>query len=290
MNRRNLLKTTLLGAAAFALRPAFAAMAPDDALISRLAALERQHGGRLGVAMLDTGTGRMASHRGDQRFLMCSTFKLFAVGAVLARVDAGTEKLDHRVVFDHDVLLGYAPITSQHVGVPGLSVAELCAAAITVSDNTAANLLLKRLGGPSAVTAFARSIGDSVTRLDRTEPELNRASPGDSRDTTTPDAALATLQKLLLGDALSPAARAQLVTWLRGCTTGATKLRAGLPPGWSLGDKTGSGMQNETNDIGILFPPQRKPVLVTAYYAGSLADAATRDGVIAEVGRIAASM
>ena len=273
-----------------ALRPALALVATRSVLDERLAALERRHGGRLGVSILDSRTGLRASHRGDERFLMCSTFKLFAVAAVLARVDRGTEQLDQRVVFDKDVVLSYAPITSQHIGPPGLSVAALCDAAITLSDNTAANLLLQRLGGPSAVTAFARSVGDSVTRLDRMEPELNRASPGDRRDTTTPNAALATLDKLLLGNALSASSRAQLISWLRGCATGATKLRAGLPPGWAIGDKTGSGAQNETNDIGILYPPQRAPVLVTAYYAGSSADSATRDAVLAEVGRIAASV
>jgi len=290
MNRRSLLKTALLGGAALALRPAFGAAGKRVALADGLAGLEHQHGGRLGVSILDTGTGQRVAHRGDERFLMCSTFKLFAVAAVLARVDRGTEQLDRRVVFGQDVLLSYAPVTSHHVGPPGLSVAALCAAAITVSDNTAANLLLKSLGGPSAVTAFARNLGDTVTRLDRIEPELNVASPGDIRDTTTPNAALVTLQKLLLGTALSSASREQLIAWLRGCTTGAEKLRAGLPPDWSIGDKTGSGAQNETNDIGILFPPQRKPLLVTAYYAASSADAATRDAVLAEVGRIAASV
>lgn len=290
MNRRNLLKTSLLGAAALALRPALAMTGNSNVLVERLAGLERQHGGRLGVSILDTGTGQRVAHRGDERFLMCSTFKLFAVAAVLARVDLGTEKLDQRVVFGKDLLLSYAPVTSQHVGPPGLRIATLCEAAITLSDNTAANLLLKRLGGPSAVTAFVRGLGDTVTRLDRTEPELNRASPGDIRDTTTPNAALATLEKLLLGRALSTGSREQLTTWLRACATGAGKLRAGLPPGWSIGDKTGSGAQNETNDIGILYPPKRKPLLITAYYAGSSADAAARDSVLAEVGRIAASV
>lgn len=280
----------MLGAAALALRPAFAMTDNRKSLNERLDALERQHGGRLGVSILDTGTGLRVAHRGDERFLMCSTFKLFAVAAVLARVDHGSEQLDRRVVFGKDVVLSYAPITSQHVGPPGLSVGALCEAAITVSDNTAANLLLKSLGGPSAVTSFVRGLGDSVTRLDRIEPDLNVASPGDLRDTTTPDAALATLQKLLLGSVLSRASREQLLAWLRGCTTGATKLRAGLPAGWTVGDKTGSGFKKETNDIGIFYPPGRAPLLVTAYYAGSSADDATRDSVLAEVGKIAASM
>ena len=290
MNRRTLLQTALLGATAFALRPALALASRAEALHDRLAALERKHGGRLGVSILDTGTGQRLANRGDEPFLMCSTFKLFAVAAVLARVDRGAEQLDRRVVFGKDVLLSYAPVTRQHVGAPGLSIAELCAAAITVSDNSAANLLLESLGGPSAITRMARGLGDSHTRLDRIEPDLNVASPGDLRDTTTPDAAVATLQKLLLGDALSEASRTQLVGWLRACTTGTTKLRAGLPPGWTSGDKTGSGFQNETNDIGILFPPRREPLLVTAYYADSKADAATRDAVLAGVGRIAAAL
>jgi beta-lactamase class A len=290
MNRRSLLKSALLGVSALVLRPSWAIASGSDDANERLAELERRHGGRLGVAILDTGNGHRATHRGDERFLMCSTFKLLAVAAVLARVDRGDEHLDRRIVFGREVLLSYAPVTSEHVGSPGMSIAELCAAAMTVSDNTAANLLLASMGGPGAVTRFARSLGDTVTRLDRIEPDLNIASPGDIRDTTTPNAALATLQNLLLGNALAAASRAQLIEWLRGCTTGAEKLRAGLPPGWTIGDKTGSGAQNETNDVGILYPPQRQPLLVTAYYAGSAADSATRNAVLADVGRIAAQL
>lgn len=292
MDRRGLLKTVLLGASALALRPMLAIASNVDDAAAKLAALERQHGGRLGVSILDTGNGHRVAHRGDERFLMCSTFKLMAVAAVLARVDRGGEKLDRRIVFGKDVVLSYAPITSHRVGAPGMSVAELCQAAITVSDNTAANLLLASLGGPAAVTAFVRSLGDTLTRLDRTEPDLNIASPGDIRDTTTPNAMLATMQKVLLGNALADSSREQLLAWLRGCSTGADKLRAGVPTGWTVGDKTGSGAQNETNDIGILYPPQCKPLLVTAYYrpADTSVDAATCNAVIAEVGRIAGSI
>jgi beta-lactamase class A len=290
MKRRNLLKGVLLGASALVICPAFVMAASDEEAGHRLAALERLRGGRLGVSIFDTGNGRRAAHRGNERFLMCSTFKLLAVAAVLARVDSGVERLDRRIVFGKDVVLSYAPVTSHRVGTPGMSVAELCHAAITVSDNTAANLLLSILGGPSEVTAFARHLGDSTTRLDRIEPYLNSGSPGDERDTTTPNAALATLQKVLLGHVLSDASRAQLLDWLRACATGADKLRAGIPAGWTVGDKTGSGEKNETNDVGILYPPRRAPILVTAYYADSTADAATRNGVLAEVGRIAALM
>ena len=182
MNRRDLLKGVVTGVAALALAPAFGfgiGATEDGTPADALAALERKYGGRLGVAILDTETGRRAAYRGEERFLMCSTFKWLAVAAVLARVDAGHEQLDRRLVFDDSVLLEYAPVTRRHVGAPGMTIAALCEAAITLSDNTAANLLLSSMGGPSAVTAFARSVGDSVTRLDRSEPELNVGSRDD---------------------------------------------------------------------------------------------------------------
>jgi len=290
MKRRTLLNSALLGASALAFRPALALTANIDGAAARLAALERRHGGRLGVSILDTGNGRRVAHRGDERFLMCSTNKLLAVAAVLARVDRGTERLDRRIVFGREAVLSYAPVTRHHVGAPGMSVAELCRAAITLSDNTAANLLLASLGGPAGATAFARGIGDALTRFDRIEPELNVGGPGDLRDTTTPDAMLASMRKVLLGNVLAEASRGQLLAWLRASVTGTDKLRAGVPAGWTVGDKTGSGFRNETNDVAILMPPQRKPLLVTAYYAGSPADAATRDAVLVDVGRIAASI
>ncbi|HET6806522.1 MAG TPA: class A beta-lactamase [Frateuria sp.] len=290
MKRRDFLKGSLLGA----LLPATLAQAtpgtlalPDAA--ARLAGLERQHGGRLGVAILDCGDGRRVGHRADERFLLCSTFKVLAVAAVLAGVDRGDERLQRRIRFGTEGLLDYAPVTRLHTGAPGMTVEALCAAALTVSDNTAANLLLAALGGPQAVTAFVRGLGDSATRLDRTEPELNVTRPGDRRDTTTPDAMLDTLRHLLLGKALSDSSRARLLGWMRGCLTGTDKLRAGLPAGWSAGDKTGSGAQGESNDVAILFPPRRPPLLVTAYYVAPAADAHRRSAVLAEVGSIAAA-
>ncbi|MGC1550260.1 MAG: class A beta-lactamase [Rhodanobacter sp.] len=295
MNRRSLLKGALMGASALVLRPAFSFA--DEARdigggehAAKFAALERQYGGRLGVSILDTGKGHRIGHRADERFLMCSTFKLVLVAAVLARVDHRMDRLDRRIVFGPDVVLSYAPVTSKHVGEPGMTVAELCQAAITLSDNTAANLLLTSVGGPAAVTTCLRQIGDQVTRLDRTEPTLNVGSPGDLRDTTTPNAMLETMRTLLLGTALSEASCTQLAEWLRATSTGLDKLRAGVPAGWIVGDKTGSGSHGETNDIAIIWPPQRKPLLVTTYYAGSTADAAGRSAVFAEVGRIAAAI
>lgn len=289
MDRRTLLKTAVLGAAALVVRPGSVRAFDAAGMEAQLAALERKHGGRLGVAMLDTGDGNRCGHRADERFLMCSTHKLLTVGAVLARVDRGKERLDRRIVFGRDAVLSWAPVTSHRAGAPGMTVAELCEAAITVSDNTADNLLLASLGGPAAVTAFARSLGDAVTRLDRIEPELNVGAPGDLRDTTTPHAMLGDLQALVLGDALSPASREQLVVWLRATRTGLDQLRATVPSSWQAGDKTGSGPHGENNDVAVFWPPQRKPLLVTAYYVNPSASAEQRRAVLAAVGRIAAS-
>jgi beta-lactamase class A len=286
MHRRAVLKSALTGAVLLAVRPAlcFDAITGDQA--AALARLERVHGGRLGVAILDTGSGGRAAHRGDERFLMCSTFKLLLAAAVLQRVDRGEEKLDRRIVFGKDVLLDYAPVTSKHVGSPGMTVAQLCSAAVTLSDNTAANLLLQQVGGPRAVTAYARSLDDSLTRLDRTEPALNRREG--EKDTTTPWAMLCDMQKLLLGDVLSGTSREQLTKWLLANRTGGKSLRAGLPADWREGDKTGSG-HTATNDVAILWPPQRKPLLVTAYYENAKAAVESRYAVLAEVGRIVAA-
>jgi beta-lactamase class A len=243
--------------------------------------------GRLGVAVLDTATGVLDGHRLDERFPMSSTFKTLAAAWVLARVDAGQERLDRRVVVTRESLLEWAPVTSRHVGGAGMTLAELCEAAITVSDNTAANLLLAGTGGPAAVTAFMRRLGDDVTRLDRTEPTLNESRPGDPRDTSTPRAMAQTLRKLMLGDALSPAGRAQLVQWMAANTTGAKRLRAGVPFDWRVADKTGTGRLGSTNDVGVLWPPQGAPRVVVAYLTECKAPADAREAALASVARSA---
>lgn len=289
MNRRNLLKGALIGASALVLNPVAAFAAETNDVKERLAALERKHGGRLGVALLDTGSGHRVGYRADERFMMCSTFKLLLVAATLARVDRGADQLDRHLIFGKDAVLSYAPVTSQHVGPPGMSIAELCKAAITLSDNTAANVLLANLGGPSAVTAYARQLGDTMTRLDRIEPELNRPSPDHVSDTTTPASMLNNLNTLVLGNVLSDASRKQLTEWLRETTTGKTRLQAGLAAGWITGDKTGSGY-DATNDVAIVWPPQRKPLLVSAYYSAEHLDDDARSAVLAEVGRVVASI
>lgn len=287
MNRRHLLKTALMGASALALRPALASEPQAASPTAQLKALEQRHGGKLGVAVLNTGTGKRTGYRADQRFLMCSTVKLLVVAAVLARVDQGKEQLDRQITFDQASVLSYAPVTRLHVGPPGLAVAQLCHAAITLSDNTAANLLVASLGGPAALTRWLRDRGDGITRMDRTEPELNRASPGDERDTTTPTAMLADMRLILLGNVLSPDPRQRLLGWLRACATGTRAIRAGLPQGWTAGDKTGSGFQGESNDVAVIWPPKRSPLLLTAYYVNPAADDAARHAVLAAVGHIA---
>jgi beta-lactamase class A len=253
-----------------------------------LAELEAQSGGRLGVAVLDTEDGRQVRHRADERFPMCSTFKFLAAAFVLARVDRDDEVLERRVVFTMDELVPFSPVTERHTGEPGMTLAEICDAAVTASDNTAGNLLLASFGGPPALTAYARSLGDSVTRLDRIEPELNDVLPGDPRDTTTPAAMLENLRQIVLGDALSGPSRERMTGWLLANTTGDTRLRAGLPADWRVGDKTGSNMNGVSNDIAVVWPPGRQPLVVTAYLAESPLSSAERDGVLAEVGRMGA--
>jgi beta-lactamase class A len=256
---------------------------------TRLAQIEGAIGGRLGVAILDTASGVQTGRRVDEAFPMCSTFKFLAAAFVLARVDRGQEDLKRRIVFSKDDLLEYSPVTQHHANGAGMSVSELCEAATTLSDNTAANLLLASFGGPAGLTAFVRSLGDKVTRLDRNEPALNESIPGDPRDTTTPNAMLADMRKLLLTDRLSVSSRGQLQAWLIANKTGDRRIRAKLPKDWRVGDKTGTGKRGSTNDIAILWPPGRGPILVSVYLTNTSADATRRDAAIADVGLLIAS-
>lgn len=249
-----------------------------------LAAIEKRLGGRLGVAAWDTGTEKRVERRASERFPMCSTFKFLLVAGVLSRVDKREEKLDRLIHYRKDDLLEYAPMTKQNVQ-EGMTVSALCAAAIQYSDNTAANLLLTALGGADHLTRYARSLGDPVTRLDRTEPTLNTAIPGDVRDTTSPSAMLADLKTILIDpQTLSPESQKQLQEWMIGNTTGAAMLRGGLPPNWRIGDKTGHGSNGSTNDIAICWPQNRQPVLITAYFVESTAPSTECSAAIAEVG------
>ncbi len=255
---------------------------------NRIKAIESRLGGRLGVAALDTGSGRRIEHRANERFPMCSTFKTLAAAAVLHRVDAKEEQLSRVVPYTEADLLEYAPIAKKHLAEGGMSLAALCAAAIEYSDNTAANLLLQNIGGPAGLTRFVRSLGDEKTRLDRIEPDLNSALPGDERDTTTPRAMTDTLRSLLVGEALSASSRQQLESWLVANTTGGEMIRAGVPNDWKVGDKTGRGSNGATNDVAILRPPGKPPILLAVYSVGSTAPAKELQRAIAEVARISA--
>ena len=264
-------RAILMGlAAAFAAGGRGRAGSASDARLAeaadRIAALERSAGGRLGVAVLDTGSSSTLLHRPDERFPMCSTFKALASAAVLKRVDAGEETLGRFIPYGQADLLEYAPVTRAHLASGGMTLGELCTAAIDWSDNTAANLILNAIGGPPGFTAFARSLGDSVTRLDRTEPSLNTAIPGDPRDTTSPLAMARDLQTVLIGTVLSDGSKTQLKSWLIADKVGDKRLRAGLPPSWGIGDKTGSGDHGTANTIAILRPLSRSPLIATVYY------------------------
>jgi beta-lactamase class A len=243
------------------------------------------------VFILDTATGQTHGHRADERFMMLSSFKLLASALVLARVDRGQESLERRITYAKSDLVTYSPVTERFAGTTeGMSLAGLCEATITISDNSAANLILDSYGGPAALTRFARELGDDTTRLDRRETELNTGTAAAQLDTTTPRAMALTMQKLLLGNALSPASRERLQQWLVGNTTGDKRLRAGLPAGWRVGDKTGTN-KTDANDIGIAWPANgRAPLIITAYLAESTASSAVKETTLAGVARLAAGL
>lgn len=289
MHRRSFLAA--LAASAACVRARAAASSAEERLAlanNRLAEIEAREGGRLGVFVRDTGAGATIEHRADERFPMCSTFKLLTAAAALKRVDDGAERLDRTIAYGPNDLLEYAPIVKAHVAEGGMTVADLCAAAIDWSDNTAGNLILQSIGGPAGFTQFARSLGDELTRLDRNEPTLNESLPGDPRDTTSPRAMATNMQKVLLGDALSDASRHQLQTWLIGDKVGDKRLRAGLPPSWRIGDKTGTGDRGSTNAVAIIWPPGRAPLIATVYYTESSASVDARNAIHKAIGALIA--
>jgi len=255
------------------------ALPANTSLNDDLARIEERSGGRMGVAFFDSGSGQILGHRMDEPFPMCSTFKALAVAAVLSRVDAGSEHLQRSVPVKQTDILKYSPTTSKHIG-SDITIAELCEAAVTLSDNAAANLLLSSLGGPGAVTAFARRIGDQHTRLDRIEPMMSESAPGDLRDTTTPRAMAQDLNALVLGSILSAASCALLKNWMVQCKTGDKKIRSAVPKGWLVADKTGTGGYNTSNDIGIIWPGHQTPFVLTIYLTGSKLDSADQQAAI----------
>jgi len=254
---------------------------------SVLEGIEQRIGGRLGVALVDDTGTQLRSYRGDERFAMCSTFKLALSAAVLERVAAGEISLDDMISFGEEDLLDYAPVAREYVADGEMTVSQMAEAISTLSDNTAANLLLDAIGGPEAMTAFFRSHGDEVTRLDRIEPELNENATGDERDTTSPAAMAGLVARLMFEDAPGESSREQLAAWAVANQTGDNRIRAGIPEGWTVGDKTGS-CGTAYNDIGIIWPPSGRAFVLTVYTDRPTAEAAEVDAAIAEIGELAA--
>lgn len=245
--------------------------------------VERSLGGRVGIAIIDTGSSWVWRHRSTERFPMNSTFKAPLCGAILARADAGTLALNETVAITADDIVPFAPVTAEKIG-QTMTIGELCHATLDRSDNTAANLLIDRLGGTTAVTDYLRSIGDGTTRLDRMEPDLNNHTPGDPRDTTTPSAMADTWRTLLVGDALNDTSRAQLIAWMaQGSATG-NLIRPSLPAGWIIADKSGGGRTGSRSVVALITPPQDAPYIVAIYLADTPADWDTRNSAIARLG------
>jgi beta-lactamase class A len=253
-----------------------------------VARLEKELGSRIGFAALDTANGSRLSYRADERFAMCSTFKLMLAAAVLSQIDRGSLRLDQPVSFARSDILSTSSIGEAHPDGGAEPINRMLKSLIEASDNTAANRLLELIGGPAGYTAYLRTIGDETTRLDRVELDLNSNLPGDSRDTTTPNAMVEDMHGVLVGSRLSAESRDRLQQWLRDCKTGHERLRARLPEGWEAGDKTGTGARGAVNDLAIVFPPKRSPILIACYMSGSTATTEALNDAHARIGSFVA--
>ena len=260
-----------------------------QSLSPKILELEKSSGGRIGVHVMDTGTGAVWSYRSKERFPLASTFKAFACANFLDQAAKGLVDPQKRVRFQTSDLETYSPVTQSRVGGDGMSLFEFCDAATSMSDNTAANFILRNTGGPEGLTKFMRSIGDGTTRMDRFEPQLNDVGPGELRDTTTPEAASTSLRKLILGDALSKGAREQLKTWLVANQVGGPLLRLHLPAGWAIADRTGSGDYGSRGVIAVIWPKKGDtlrdgPVVVAIYLTGTQLTLDQRSAMVADIG------
>src|ERR1700742_2330270 len=280
LDRRSLL-------AAFAVLPAWPELAFAQEAPPALARYERQSGGRIGLYAKNLNTGAQVRWRENERFVMCSTFKASLAALVLTRIDRGQDQLERMIPFGpSDIPDWHAPVAKQNLAKGAMSVADMCEAVVEYSDNTCANLLLARVGGPTALTAFWRSTGDSVTRLDHNEPELNRSPPGDPHDTTTPLAMAGNLHRFVLGEVLSPDSRQRLIGWMVNCKTGDNRLRAGLPKDWKVADKTGNSGKDAAGDIAVVWPRPERPVLIAAYVQGGSPSGPQFTALFGEIGRM----
>jgi beta-lactamase class A len=281
-------RTLLAAAPALAAWPAFAKQAPDTPQDKALQTYERDTGGRIGLYAQNLKTGQAFTWRADERFVMCSTFKASLAACVLARADRGEMKLDQMISYGAADLLDYAPVARDNLARGAMSVEAMCKAAVELSDNTCANILLSHVDGPRALTAFWRKIGDSVSRLDHNEPLLNRSKPGNPQDTTTPSAMAGNLKRYLLGDVLKPESRARLTGWMVNCKTGANRLRGGLPKDWTIGDKTGNNGKDASGDIAVAWPKPDTPILIAAYTQGGAPTAPQLEAVFKAIGEMVA--
>jgi beta-lactamase class A len=290
LHRRALIAAApTLAATGLAAWPALARSAPSVSPVPALAAYERDTGGHVGVYAENLATGAKLAWRADDRFVMCSTFKLSLTALVLTHVDRGREQLDRMIHYTAADIIDdwYAPVAKANLAKGQLSVAQMCQASVEDSDNTCANLLLTSVGGPAALTAFWRATGDAVSRLDHTEPVLNRSPPGDPHDTSTPRAMAGNVRRFVLGKLLSPPSRERLTTWMIGCKTGDNRLRGGLPKAWRIGDKTGNNGKDASGDLAIAWPRPDRPVLVCAYVQGGSPSGDRIAAVFADIGRLA---
>ncbi len=268
-----------------------AALAPEAqaaSAASTLKAIKKRAGGRLGVHILDSQSGKRLTLDDDSRYAMASTFKLPLVASLLWQVDHGAFPLTQVLPFDKTDLVANSPIIQKAIeqGVSELTVRDLCGAAVAYSDNAATNVLLKAMGGPEAFTKFMRSIGDETTRLDRIEPDLNSNLPGDERDTTTPHAMVESLLKIFTQNVLTLTSRALLIDWMITSRTGVDRVRKGLPKSWQTGDKTGTGQNGAVNDLVVTWPPERRPILIAVYMSESKLETAQLAAAHAEIGQI----
>jgi beta-lactamase class A len=273
----------LAGAPLLATLPGLVAAAPAP-----LEAYERLSGGRIGVYAEKVATGAKLTWRASERFVMCSTFKASLAALVLLRVDQGQDSLDRLIPYGIADMQDYAPVAKENLEKGALSVAQMCKAAVELSDNTCANLLLARVGGPAAVTAFWRFIGDEVSRLDHDEPLLNRTPAGRHEDTTTPAAMAVNLRRIVLGDVLSRPSRELFTGWMLNCQTGDKRLRAGLPKGWRIGNKTGNNGKDAAGDIGVVWPPSGGPLLLCVYTRGGTPTVAQFETVFTNIAQLVA--
>ena len=287
LSRRRLLVATAAAGFLAACHSGRTAAAPSDGG-DDYAALEGKHHAKIGIYAVDLASSATVEHRADERFSLCSTFKAYAAARVLQLVDNGQADLAAQVPVTSDDIVEYSPVTSQAVG-SSMPLRDICAAALQHSDNTAGNLLLRTIGGPAAITAFARSVGDTQSRLDRWETALNSAEPHDPRDTTTPRALCGGYRQILTGDALSSESRTELQHWMTANVTSAKRFRAGIPSGWTSADKTGAGDYGSTNDAGLLIGPtgERIVAVVLVRSLTDVRDSPTFDDAVAEAVRLA---